>query len=64
MYDSGDPEESVIFDDLVRKCIRGQNITPSPQMFRLVQQVLQGDAKAKYDRQTTLTGSQNMANFR
>ena len=50
MYNSGDPEECIIFDDLVCKCIRGQNITTGPQMFQLVQRVLQGDAKVEFNR--------------
>ena len=34
-------------------------------MFQLVQQVLaQGDAKAEFNRQPTLTGAQNDINFR
>ena len=57
MYDSGDPEEWIIFDYLICKWIRGQNIATGPQMFQLVQWVLQGDAKAEFDGQTMLIGA-------
>ena len=63
MYDSGDPEEWIIFRELVEKCIRGQNITSGPQMYQLVQRVLQGDAKAEFDRQADNAGNQTVANF-
>ena len=63
MYDSGDPEEWIIFHELVAKCIRGQNITSGPQMYQLVQRVLQGDAKAEFDRQADLAGNQTVVNF-
>ena len=64
MYDSGDPEEWLIFRELVSKCIKGQNITQGPQMYQLVQRVLQGDAKAEFDKQARDAGNETAANFR
>ena len=63
MYDSGDPEEWIIFRELVGKCMKGQNITAGPQMYQLVQRVLQGDAKAEFDKQARNAGNQTAANF-
>ena len=64
MYDSGDPEEWLIFRELVSKCIKGQNITQGPQMYQLVLRVLQGDAKAEFEKQARDAGNETAANFR
>ena len=64
IYDSGHPEEWIIFTELVNKCLVGQNITTGPQMYQLVQRVLQGDAKAQFDTQAAAHGSQTAANFK
>ena len=64
IYDSGHPEEWIIFTELVNKCLVGQDITTGPQMYQLVQRVLQGDAKAQFDTQAAAHGSQTAANFK
>ena len=64
IYDSGHPEEWIIFTELVNKCLVGQDITTGPQMYQLVQRVLQGDAKAQFDTQTAAHGNQTAANFK
>merc|ERR1711966_427836 len=64
IYDSGHPEEWIIFTELVNKCLVGQDITTGPQMYQLVQRVLQGYAKAQFDTQAAAHGNQTAANFK
>ena len=48
----------------VKKCLIRQSISIGPQMYQLVQRVLQGDAKAQLDTQTAAAGNQMVTNLR
>ena len=43
-FDSGTPEEWIIFVDLVLKALVGQKATTGPLMYKYVERVLKGDA--------------------
>ena len=47
IFDSGSPEEWIIFVDLFQKSVVGQNINTSPPMYKRMERVLKGDAKAE-----------------
>ena len=55
-FDSGTPEEWIVFVDLVQKAIVGQNVTNDPSMHKCMEGVLKGDAKAKFTQQAYLVG--------
>ena len=40
-FDSGTPEEWIIFVDLVQKSLVGQNVTTGPPMYECMERVLQ-----------------------
>ena len=47
-FDSGTPEEWIIFVDLVQKSLVGQNITIGLLIYECIKKVLKGDAKAEF----------------
>ena len=47
-FDSGTPEEWIIFVDLVQKSLIGQNVTTGPPMYKCMERVLKGDTKAEF----------------
>ena len=53
-FDSGTPEEWIIFVDLVQKSLVGQNVTTGPPMYECMERVLKGDNKAKFYHQANL----------
>ena len=55
--DSGTPEEWIIFVDLVQNALVGQNATTGPPMYKCIERVLNGDAKAKITQQADLVES-------
>ena len=62
-FDSGTPEEWIIFVYLVQKSLVGQNVTTGPPMYECMERVLKGDAKAEFLQQANLVGSRTVANF-
>ena len=62
-FNSGTPEEWIIFVDLVQKSLVGQNAATSPPMYECMERLLIGDAKAEFLEQTVLVGSCTVANF-
>ena len=62
-FDSGTPEEWIIFVDLIQKSIAGKNVTTGPFMYKCMERVLESDAKAEFLQQTNLVGSHTVANF-
>ena len=62
-FDSGTPEEWIIFVDLVQKSLVGQNVTTGPPMYKCMEMVLKGDAKAEFLQKAYLVDSQRVANF-
>ena len=62
-FDYGTPEEWIIFVDLVQKSLVEQNITTGPPMYKCMERVLKGDAKAKFLQKANLVGSHTAANF-
>ena len=62
-FDSGTPEEWIIFVDLIQKSLVGQNVTTGPPMYECMERVLKGDAKAEFLQQANLVGSRTVANF-
>ena len=59
-FDSGTAEEQII---LVLKSLVGQNVTTGPPMYKCMERVLKGDAKAEFLQQANLVGSCTVANF-
>ena len=47
-FDSSMPAEMIIFLDLVQKALVGQNVTTDPSMYKCIERVLNGDAKAEF----------------
>ena len=62
-FDSGTPEEWIIFVELVQKSLVGQNVTTGSPMYKCMERVLKGDAKAEFLQQANLVGSCTVANF-
>ena len=62
-FDSGTPEEWIIFVDLVQKALVGRNVTTGPPMYKCMERVLKGDAKAEFTRQANLVGICTVGNF-
>ena len=62
-FDSGTPEEWIIFMDLVQKSLVGQNVTTGPPLYKCMERVLKGDAKAEFLQKANLVGSRTVANF-
>ena len=49
--------------ELVQKALVGQNVTTGPPMYKHMERVLKGDAKAKFTQQANLVGRRTVANF-
>ena len=47
-FDSGTPEEWIIFVDLAQKALVGQNVTTGPPMYKWMERVIKDDDKAKF----------------
>ena len=47
-FDSGTPEEWIIFVDLVQKVLVGQNVTTGPPMYECMERVLKDDTKVEF----------------
>ena len=47
-FDSDTPEQWIIFVDLVHKALVGQNVTTGSSMYKCMERVLKGDAKAEF----------------
>ena len=62
-FDSGTPEEWIIFVDLVQKSPEGQNFTTVPTIYKCMDRVLKDDAKVEFLQQADLVGSRTVANF-
>ena len=62
-FDSGTPEEWIIFVDLVQEGLVGQNVTTGPLMYKWMERVLKGDAKADFTQKANLVGSCTVGNF-
>ena len=61
-FDSGTPEECIIFVDLVKKASVGQNITTGRPMHKCMERVLKDDAKTEFTQQANLVGSRTVGN--
>ena len=48
IFDSGAPEEWIIFVDLVQKSLVGQNVITGPPMYKCIERVMKGDGKAEF----------------
>ena len=62
-FDSGTPEEWIIFVDLVQNSLVGQNVTTGLLMYKCMERMLKGDAKAEFLQQANLVGSCTVATF-
>ena len=62
-FDSGTPEEWIIFMDLFQESLVRQNVTSDPPMYKCMKSVLKGDAKAKLLQTANLVGGCTVANF-
>ena len=62
-FDSGTPEEWIIFVHLVQKSLVGQNVTSDPPMYKYMERVLKGDAKAEFLQQANLVVGRTVVNF-
>ena len=62
-FDYYTPEEWVIIVDLVQNAIVGQNVTTGPPMYKCMDRVVKGDAKAKFIQQANLEGSSTVGNL-
>ena len=62
-FDSGTPEEWIIFVDLVQKSLVEQNVTTGPPMYKHMEWMLKGDGKAEFPWKANLVGSRTVANF-
>ena len=47
-FDSGTPEDWIIFVNLVQKSLEGQNFTIGPPLCMYMERVMKGDAKAEF----------------
>ena len=62
-FNSGTPEECIIFVYLVQKALVGYNVTTGSPMHKLMERVLKGDAIAELTQQANLVGSCTDGNF-
>ena len=62
-FDSGTLEEWIIFVDVVQKSLVGQNVTTGSPMYKCMEWVLKGEAKAKFLQQANSVGTCTVANF-
>ena len=60
---SGTPEEWINFVELVQKRLVGQYVATGPPMYKCMEMVMKGDAKAEFLQQDNLVGSCTVANF-
>ena len=63
-YGSGTPEDWLIFTDLVKKAISGQNITTGPAMYNCMERVLKGDAKAEFISRAIAEGNSSTEHYK
>ena len=63
IFDSGTPEEWIIFVDLAQKSLVGQNVTTGPPMYKWMERVLKSDAKAALLQQANLVGWFTVSKF-
>ena len=63
IFYSSTPEEWIIIADLVQNVLVGQNVTTSPPIYKCIERVLKGDAKAEFLQQINLVVSCVVANF-
>ena len=61
-FDSGTPEEWIFFVYLVQNSLVGQNVTTGSTMYKCMERVLKGDAKAEFLQKANLVGSHTVAN--
>ena len=62
-FDSGMPEEWIILVDLVQNALVGQNVTTGPPMYKCMESVLKGNAKAECLQLANFIGSCTVPNF-
>ena len=62
-FDSDTPEKWIIFVYLVQKALVGPNVTTGPPMYKCMERVLKGDAKAEFTQQANLAGSRTIGHF-
>ena len=62
-YGSGTPEDWLIFIDLCKKAIGGQNVTTGPPMYAFMERVLKGDAKAEFIVKANAEGTKTVEHF-
>ena len=63
IFDSGTPEEWIVFVCPVQKTLVGQKITTVTPIHKCMEQVVKGDAKAEFTQQAYLEGSHTVGNF-
>ena len=47
-FDYGTSQEWIIYVDFIQKALVGQNVTICPPMYKCMERVLKGDAKAEF----------------
>ena len=62
-FDLGTHEEWIIFMGLVQKSLVGQNVTTGSLLYKYMERVLKGDAKAIFYQQANLVGNGTVANI-
>ena len=62
-FDFGTSEEWIIFVDLFQKSLVGKHATSVPPIYKCMERVLKGDAKAEFLQQANLVGSCIVINF-
>ena len=62
-FDACAPEEWIIFVNLVQKALVGQSVTTGPPIYKYMEKILKGDAKAEFTQQAKLIGSCTVENF-
>jgi hypothetical protein len=62
-YGSGTPEDWLMFIDLCKKAIIGQNVTTGPPMYAFMDRVLKGDAKAEFTVKANAEGTKTVEHF-
>ena len=62
-YGSGTPEDWLMFLDLCKKAIIGQNVTAGPPMYAFMDRVLKGDAKAEFTVKANAEGTKTVEHF-
>ena len=62
-FDSGTPEEWIIFVNLVQKALVGQNDTTCPPIYKCMERVQKDGSKAEFTQQANFIGICNVGNF-